>query len=164
MRVRPGAFWATERLRCFKEDIAGTAIKIVAEQTSEQDVAASLSLANDILQRFPNLDLLYGADDTYGVGVARAVQAVGKCGKVKVLFSVLGLAAEELMKAGCVDYVVAQQPALMGRIEIRLANDLINGKKIDQPMVQVPVVIVTPENLSSVDFSGMRAPKGWSPQ
>ena len=24
----PGAFWATERLRCFKEDIAGTPVKI----------------------------------------------------------------------------------------------------------------------------------------
>ena len=110
-------------------------------------MAASLSLASDILQRFPNVDLIYGADDTYGVGIARAVQATGKCGKVKVLFSVLGSAAEELMRAGCVDYVVAQQPALMGRIEIRLANDLIKGNKIEQPMVQVPVVIVTSEIL-----------------
>ena len=109
----PGAFWATDRLRCFKEDIAGTNIKIVAEQTSEQDVA-SAALASDLLQRFPNLDLLYGADDTYGVGIARAVQTAGKCGKVKVLFSVLGSAAEELMRAGCVDYVVAQQPAPWG--------------------------------------------------
>src|SRR5262249_22451562 len=26
----PGAFWATERLRCFKQDISGTSVKIVA--------------------------------------------------------------------------------------------------------------------------------------
>ena len=44
-------------------------------------MAASLSLASDILQRFPSVDLIYGADDTYGVGIARAVQAAGKCGK-----------------------------------------------------------------------------------
>lgn len=159
----PGAFWATERVKCFKEDLAGTSIKVVAEQTSEQDMAVALSLANDLLQRFPNLDLLYSADDTYGVGAARAVQAVGKCGKVKVLFAVFGPAAEEMMKAGCVDYVVALQPALMGRIEVRLANDLIKGTKIDKPIVQVPVVVVTPANLATVDRSGMQAPKGWSP-
>ena len=47
----PGAFWASDRLRCFKEDIAGSNIKIVAEQTSEQDAAVALSLANDMLQR-----------------------------------------------------------------------------------------------------------------
>jgi ribose transport system substrate-binding protein len=159
----PGAFWATERLRCFKEDIAGSNIKIAAEQTSEQDVAVALSLASDFLQRFPNLDLLYGADDTYGVGIARAVQAAGKCGKTKVDFSVLGSAAEEMMRAGCVDYVVAQQVVLIGRTAVQLADQLIKGQKPAQPMVQVPVVVVTPANLDTIDRSGMQAPKGWSP-
>lgn len=158
----PGAFWATERLRCFKQDIAGSNIKIVAEQTSEQDVATALSLANDFLQRFPKIDLLYGADDTYGVGIARAVQAAGKCGKVKVDFSVLGSAAEQMMRAGCVDYVVAQQVVLIGRTAVRLADQLIKGRKPAQPMVQVPVVVVTPANLDTIDRSGMQAPKGWS--
>jgi ABC-type sugar transport system substrate-binding protein len=159
----PGAFWATDRLRCFKEDIAGTNIKIVAEQTGEQDVAVALARASDFLQRFPNLELIYGADDTYGVGIARAVQAAGKCGKAKVLFSVLGSAAEEMMRAGCADYVVAQQPALMGRIEVRLADQLIKGQKPAEPMVQVPVIIVTRDTLDNIDRSGMQAPKGWSP-
>jgi ABC-type sugar transport system substrate-binding protein len=104
----PGAFWASDRLRCFKQDLAGGNIKIVAEQTSEQDAATALSLANDLLQRFPNVDMLYGADDTYGVGAARAAQGAQKCGKVKVLFAVLGEAAEEMMRAGCADYVVAK--------------------------------------------------------
>jgi ABC-type sugar transport system substrate-binding protein len=86
----PGAFWASDRLRCFKEDLAGGNIKIAAEQTSEQDAATALSLANDLLQRFPNVDMLYGADNTYGVGAARAAQGAQKCGKVKILFAVLG--------------------------------------------------------------------------
>jgi ribose transport system substrate-binding protein len=159
----PGAFWATDRLRCFKEDIAGSTIKVAAEQTSEQDVAVVLSLSSDFLQRFPNIDLLYGADDTYGVGIARAVQAVGKCGKIKVLFSVLGSAAEEMMRAGCADYIVAQQPVLIGRIEVRLADQLIKGQKPAEPIVQVPLIIVTRDNLDKVDRTGMQAPKGWTP-
>ncbi len=159
----PGAFWATDRLRCFKEDIAGSTIKVAAEQTSEQDVAVTLSLASDFLQRFPNLDLLYGADDTYGVGIARAVQAIGKCGKAKVLFSVLGSTAEEMMRAGCVDYVVAQQPVLIGRIEVQLADQLMRGQKPAQPIVQVPLIIVTRDNLDKIDRTGMQSPKGWTP-
>ena len=159
----PGAFWATDRLRCFKEDVATSNIKIVAEQTSEQDVAVALSLTSDFLQRFPAVDLVYGADDTYGVGIARAVQVARKCGQVKVLFSVLGAAAEEMMRAGCVDYVVAQQPALMGRMEVRLADQLIKGQKPAEPMIQVPLILVTRENLDNIDRSGMQAPKGWSP-
>jgi ribose transport system substrate-binding protein len=126
-------------------------------------VAAALSLANDFLQRFPNINLMYGADDTYGIGVARAVQGVNKCGKSKVLFAVLGEQAEEMMRAGCVDYVVAQQPVLIGRLGVRMANDLIKGQTPKEKSIEVPLFQVTPANLGSIDKSTMQAPKGWTP-
>jgi ribose transport system substrate-binding protein len=158
-----GAFWASDRLRCFKEDLAGGNIKIVAEQTSEQEPAVALSLANDFLQRFPTVDLMYGADDTYGVGAARAVQGVQKCGKVKVLFAVLGEAAEEMMRAGCADYVVAQQPVKIGRLAVVMMDALVKGKPLEKKKDEVPLVPVTPANLNSIDKATMQAPKGWTP-
>jgi ABC-type sugar transport system substrate-binding protein len=158
-----GAFWASDRLRCFKEDLAGGNIKIVAEQTSEQDPAIALSLANDFLQRFPTVDVLYGADDTYGVGAARAVQGVQKCGKVKVLFAVLGEAAEEMMRAGCADYVVAQQPVKIGRSAVDMMDALVKGKALEKKKDEVPLIPVTPANLNAIDKTGMQAPKGWTP-
>src|SRR5690606_35315548 len=33
-----GAFWSTERLKCFKDEIDGSGIEIVAEQTTDPDV------------------------------------------------------------------------------------------------------------------------------
>jgi ribose transport system substrate-binding protein len=159
----PGGFWASDRLRCFKEDIAGTNLKIVAEQTSEQDPAIALSVANDFLQRFPKVDMLYGADDTYGVGAARAAQGAQKCGKVKVMFAVLGEAAEEMMRAGCADYVVAQQPVVIGRSAIRMMDALVKGKPLEKKKDEVPLIPVTMANLNSIDKSSMQAPKGWTP-
>jgi ribose transport system substrate-binding protein len=159
----PGAFWASDRLRCFKEDLAGGNIKIVAEQTSEQDPAIALSLANDFLQRFPNVNLLYGADDTYGVGAARAAQGAQKCGKVKILFAVLGEAAEEMMRAGCADYVVAQQPVVIGRTAVQLMDAIVKGKPLAAKKVEVPLIPVTAANLNSINKTGMQAPKGWTP-
>jgi len=158
-----GAFWASDRLRCFKEDLAGGNIKIVAEQTSEQDPAIALSLASDFLQRFPQVDMLYGADDTYGVGAARAAQGARKCGKVKVLFAVLGEAAEEMMRAGCADYVVAQQPVMIGRTAVQMMDALVKSKPLPTKKVEVPLVPVTMANLNSIDKTGMQAPKGWTP-
>jgi ABC-type sugar transport system substrate-binding protein len=158
-----GAFWASDRLGCFKEDIAGSTIKIVAEQTSEQDAAVALSLANDLLQRFPNVDMLYGADDTYGVAAARAAQGAQKCGKVKVVFAVLGEAAEEMMRLGCADFVVAQQPVLIGRTAIQLADKVAKGVALDKKLVEISLVPVTKANLDSVDKPMMQAPKGWTP-
>ena len=159
----PGAFWSAERAKCFKEDLAGSNITVVAEQTSEQDPAVNLTLANDLLQRFPNISVLYGADDTYGVGAARAVQAAGKCGKVKVVFPVFGEAAEEMMRAGCVDYVVAQQPVVIGRTLVDLADRLIKNEKLEKKLVGVPLIPVTPQNVDTIDKSVMQAPKGWTP-
>jgi ribose transport system substrate-binding protein len=159
----PGAFWASDRLRCFKEDIAGSNLKIVAEQNSEQDPAIALSVANDFLQRFPQVDMLYGADDTYGVGAARAAQGAQKCGKVKVMFAVLGEAAEEMMRAGCADYVVAQQPVMIGRSAVQMMDALVKGKPLEKKKDEVPLVPVTMANLNSINKSGMQAPKGWTP-
>jgi ABC-type sugar transport system substrate-binding protein len=159
----PGAFWASDRLRCFKEDIANSNLKIVAEQTSEQDAAVALSLANDFLQRFPNVDLLYGADDTYGVGAGRAAQGAQKCGKVKVLFAVLGEAAEEIMRGGCADYVVAQQPVLIGRTAIGLVDKLVKGQPLPKKLEEIALIPVTKANLDSINKTTMQAPKGWTP-
>jgi ABC-type sugar transport system substrate-binding protein len=159
----PGAFWASDRLRCFKEDLAGGNIKIVAEQTSEQDAATALSLANDLLQRFPNVDMLYGADDTYGVGAARAAQGAQKCGKVKILFAVLGEAAEEMMRAGCADYVVAQQPVLIGRTAAEMAAKIIKGQPLTKKLDEIPLIPVTKANLDTINKTTMQAPKGWTP-
>jgi ABC-type sugar transport system substrate-binding protein len=159
----PGAFWASDRLRCFKEDIANSNLKIVAEQTSEQDAAVALSMANDFLQRFPNVDLLYGADDTYGVGAGRAAQGAQKCGKVKVLFAVLGEAAEEIMRGGCADYVVAQQPVLIGRTAIGLVDKLVKGQPLAKKLEEIALIPVTKANLDSINKTTMQAPKGWTP-
>jgi ribose transport system substrate-binding protein len=159
----PGAFWASDRLRCFKQDLAGGNIKIIAEQTSEQDPAVALSLANDFLQRFPDVNVLYGADDTYGVGAARAAQGAQKCGKVKILFAVLGEAAEEMMRAGCADYVVAQQPVVIGRTAVQLMDAVVKGKPLPSKSVEVPLIPVTMANLDSINKTGMQAPKGWTP-
>jgi ABC-type sugar transport system substrate-binding protein len=159
----PGAFWASDRLRCFKQDLAGGNIKIVAEQTSEQDAATALSLANDLLQRFPNVDMLYGADDTYGVGAARAAQGARKCGKVKILFAVLGEAAEEMMRAGCADYVVAQQPVLIGRTAAEMAAKIIKGQPLAKKLDEIPLIPVTKANLDTINKTTMQAPKGWTP-
>lgn len=158
-----GAFWSEERWRCFKKAIAGSNIKIVAEQTSQQDAATALSLASDFLQRFPKVNLLYGADDTYGVGAARAVQQAGRCGKTKVLMAVLGEAAAELMKAGCADYVVAQKTVLIGRTAVRLADELAHGKKPNPSLIEIPTIAVTPANINAIDLSVIRQPKGWTP-
>lgn len=68
-----------------------------------------------------------------------------------------------MMKAGCADYVVAQQPVLIGRLAAQMADELIKGKQPSQKSIEVPLFAVTPANLGSVNKTNMQAPKGWTP-
>lgn len=158
-----GAHWSTRRLQCFKEEIRGSGIKIVAEQTSAPSVAAGLSIATDFLERFPKVDVIYGADDTVGNGAAKAVQAAKLCGKVKVLTAVLGAQSEQLLRDGCISYDVALQPVLIGRDAVKIAVQTLNGHKPAQTEVNIPNVAITPANIGTVDKSTLQAPKGWRP-
>jgi ABC-type sugar transport system substrate-binding protein len=158
-----GAFWSTERLRCFKRDIAGSGIRAVAEQATDPSVATGLSTATDFLQRFPKLNLIYGADDTVGDGAAQAVQAANKCGSTQVLTAVFGEQAQQLMASGCISYDVALQPTLIGRQATQLAVGLKGGPRPAQTEVNVPTLAITPDNMRTVDTSTIRAPKGWKP-
>jgi len=157
-----GGFWAVDRWECFKDALADN-IEIVAEQTSEPDSAVGLALAADFLQRFPDVDLLYGADDTIGVGAARAVQENNQCEEVDVLLAVLGEQAEELLVQGCVDHVVAQQTTLIGRDTVRIADGFIKGNPLAEPFISVPLVDVNRENVDDLDVSTIRQPEGWTP-
>jgi ABC-type sugar transport system substrate-binding protein len=158
-----GASWSGDRLVCFKEEIDGTGINIVAEKTSDPAIEQGVTIATDFLQRYPDLNLIYGADDTVGVGAAQAVKASNLCGKTLILMAVLGRQAEDLMREDCVQYVVAQQTVEIGRIAVQTADKLIKGEELSETNIAVPLVPVTPENLDEVDLEKLREPDGYKP-
>lgn len=158
-----GAYWASDRVRCFKEELEGTNIEVVAEINGEQDIAVALGQANDILQRFPDISMLYAVGDTMGAGAARAVQQIGQCDDIKVLIAVLSGPVEELMKQGCIDFVVAQKPVKIARDAVILADGLINGTEEFGQVIKVPSDPVTPETLADVNLDDIRQPDDWRP-
>ena len=157
-----GAFWTETRWKCFMDTLQGSNIQIVAQQSSEPDVAQGLRIASDFLQRYPNLNLMYGVDDTVGTGAAQAIQQANKCGKVQVVTAILGTEAERLMKAGCIQYLVAQQVVKIGRNSVDAAIKLLKHQTIPS-IEQIPDIVVTPANVSGLDISTIRNPAGWTP-
>jgi ribose transport system substrate-binding protein len=158
-----GAFWASGRTDCFVETVEKNGFEVVAKLNGEQDIAVALSQGNDILQRFPDVDMIYAVGDTTGAGAARAVQQAGKCGDVKVVIAVLSEPVEELMKQGCIQFVVGQKPVAIARGAVTLADGIINGTEERGQIISIPNDLVTPENLATIDIDNIRQPKGWRP-
>ena len=119
-------------------------------------------LAEDILQRNPDLDLFYGVDDTVGVGAAQAVKQGPGCDSVQIVTAILGPTAEELLREGCIDYLVAQQTVNIGRDSVATLVRAIEGGSVEEN-VDVPNVVVTPDTIESLDKSGIQPPEGWRP-
>jgi ribose transport system substrate-binding protein len=157
-----GAFWAESRFECFKKELEGSGIEIVAEQASEQTITEGLRISEDFLQRFPDLNLVYGADDTFGVGAAQAIQEGPGCEKVQVVTAILSADAERLLEEGCIDFLVAQQVVEIGRQAVQAAVKAIDGGEVP-PLTEIENVKVTPDTLGDVDMSTIRQPEGWKP-
>jgi len=60
-------------------------IKIVAEVDEKSDPAYGLTVATQLLQAQPDLDMIIGVDATAGAATARALKETGKAGKIKVV-------------------------------------------------------------------------------
>jgi len=159
----PGAVWTTERWKCFQQDIEGAGIDIVAEQSSEPAVERGVAIASDFLQRYPDVDLIYGADDTVGVGAAQAVQEADRCGETMVLTAVFGRQAEQLMKAGCISFIAALPTVAIGRRSVQEAHKLIQGQEPESDVISIPLVPVTEENVDTVDIADLREPDDYQP-
>ena len=60
-------------------------IKVVAEVDEKSDPAYGLTVATQLLQAQPDLDMIIGVDATAGAATARALKETGKAGKIKVV-------------------------------------------------------------------------------
>jgi ribose transport system substrate-binding protein len=157
-----GTSWTVDRWNCFKKALKRTNIKIVAQQWSDPSVSEGLRIAQDMLQRNPGIQVIYGADDTVGVGAVRAVQQGPGCSKVKVVTSVLDATSEPLVRNGCIAALVAQQVVTVGKLSVDTLITVLHKQKVAK-VVEVPNIVVTPQNIKTLKRGTIQAPKGWKP-
>src|SRR5512143_135105 len=75
-----------QRAQGYKDEFkAFPDIKIVAEVDEKSDPAYGLTVATQLLQAQPDLDMIIGVDATAGAATARALKETGKAGKIKVV-------------------------------------------------------------------------------
>jgi ABC-type sugar transport system substrate-binding protein len=164
LRGPAGTSWANFRGEGFKKRIAELApgIKILGEQYSQNTPADGLRLMKDFMQTFPQIDGVYNDTDMLGIGSAQAIRAAGKAGQIVVTATDLQVDAEKLMREGVLTASVLQESVIIGRWCIRASINQPEKRPVPKQL-WTPIVLVSKENLSQVDFRGLRAPEGWKP-
>lgn len=130
-------------------------IKILSkDQNAEGSREGGLRVMSDLLTTFPKIDAVFAINDPTGVGVDLAANQVRR----KEFFIVGVDGAPEAIKAiATPDSLYAatatQNPRGMAQKAVQVGNDILHGKKPEQPNILLPVQLITRDNVSTA--------KGW---
>lgn len=124
---------------------------IVASISAEWDQLKAMNVTADILQREPELDVIYAANDTMALGAVEAVRNAGKADHIKIIGVDGTTDAVKAIKKGRLTASVAQLPYLMGKRAVELAILSGEGKKVDQVEITPTPVLTQDLIIKNVD-------------
>ncbi|HIK14260.1 MAG TPA: ABC transporter substrate-binding protein [Leptolyngbyaceae cyanobacterium M33_DOE_097] len=130
-------------------------IKILSkDQNAEGSRDGGLRVMSDLLTAFPKIDAVFAINDPSAVGAELAARQAKRDE-----FFIVGVdGAPEATQAiadpnSLVVATAAQDPLGMTRRAVQVGNDILNGKRPENPNILIPVKLITRENVGQY--------KGW---
>lgn len=119
-------------------------IEIVANQSGESTREKGMEVAENILEKNPDLDAIFGTNDMMALGAVQAIQAKN-LDTIVVGFDATEEACNAMKEGSPMKASVAQQPQLLGETVLESLVNYINGEDVE-PEIKVEVKLVTEEN------------------
>jgi ribose transport system substrate-binding protein len=145
---KPGQTGVAERTSGAEEVIAasGKDIEIIDAQPADWMKDKALTVMQDFLTRYPELDFVYALDDPMALGALEAIKASGRQDEIKV-FGVGGFKeACDALKNNEM-YGTALHPSyLVGVYSVRAAYDAVNDRVLPD-VLNAPTGAITPDNV-----------------
>jgi len=142
----PGQQTADDRLKGVKEVLAKNPGIQVISQTGKWTLDEGRNVAENTLQRWPDLNAILCIGGEMALGAAEAVKAADKEGKIIISSMDVYPAQVAAVKAGKVHYTISQAPQDQAYWSVVAAIRALNGEKVPQE-IRTPVVVVTKENV-----------------
>jgi len=130
----PGASAAIDRKKGFDEVIKKSGVKLLTSQTAEFNRAKGQSVMEGLIQKYPNFDAVFGANDEMIIGAVEALAAAGIKGKVTIGFDATP-DAFQYMKEGKLGATIDQFPGKQAGEALKYLVDYVKAKK--KPAKQV---------------------------
>ncbi len=129
-------------------------MKALPTQWTDADTTKSMNITTDELTGHPDLAGIFNACAA-SAGDAEAVKAKGLAGKVKIVAFDPSPEVLPLFEEGTIQGIVSQDPYQMGYQGVAAIDDFINGKKIENPTVELKPVLITPENYNTPEVKAL---------
>jgi ribose transport system substrate-binding protein len=124
----PGASAAIDRKTGFDEVMKKSNVKILVSQTAEFNRAKGQSVMESLIQKYPNFDAVFGANDEMIIGAVEALSAAGIKNKVTIGFDATP-DAYQYMKEGKLGATIDQFPGKQAGQALKYLVDFVNSKK-----------------------------------
>jgi len=150
-----GTTAATDREKGFSDEIAKYPdIKVVARQEGAFDQEKSLNAMTDILQKFPQIDAVFGANDDNTVGAEKAIdnanryKPLGDKDHIMVIGADGTAQALSAIRAGKQDATISQNPIEMAAKALSFIMDY-QAKKDVPANYAWPTLLIDKSNIDS---------------
>lgn len=128
---KPGISSTDQRMEGFLEEMKKyPKIRVLTTQYNENDANKATAHVAAVLARTPELAGIFGVNTFSGKGAAEGIKKAGASGKIKVVVFDAVPGIDKDLKSGLIDIVIAQKPAEIGYTGVKLAAQLIRGKRI----------------------------------
>jgi ribose transport system substrate-binding protein len=150
---KAGQTGVMERTQGFKDAVAaacpGGGITYLAEQYANWAKDEAVTVMQDFLTRYPNIDAVYALDDYMAVGALQSIDAAGMKGKIKV-YGVGGTKEGcQAIKDGDMQGSAFHFSYLVGVYTARAAWDVAHGRPLT-PFIEVPTLPLDRNNVDAV--------------
>ena len=145
---KPGQSGVAERIQGAKDALEGTGIEFIAEQPAEWSKDKALTVMQDFLTRYPDLNGVYALDDPMALGALQAIKAAGRDDLLGKVFGVNGnKEACDAIANGEMGGTALQLSYLVGVYSIRAGWDVTHDRIVDD-IIAAPTVGLTKDNLA----------------
>ncbi|MEE4665256.1 sugar ABC transporter substrate-binding protein [Pseudomonas alliivorans] len=137
-----------DRAKGFSEGLAKfPGLKVVAEQPAEWAQDRGFAVAQDMLQRDPNITVFFGRADAMALGAAQAVKVANLEQPVTIVGFDGDVAGLKAVANGTLSATITQQAQKMGRLALDSAIALKEGKTVPKEQLQ-EAILTTKENVA----------------
>lgn len=141
-----GSSTAVEREQGFRQGLGDAADQIVDVVFCESSYELAYKVTVDMLERYPEMNMIAGLNEYSAVGAARAVVKLGLSDQIHMVGFDSSQEEIQFLEAGVFDAIVIQKPFNMGYLAIETAAKAVRGQKVETN-VDSGSELITKENM-----------------
>lgn len=152
-----GVSTAVEREQGFREGLGDYADNIVDVVYCNSLYEKSYELTNELMEKYPDLELIAGMNEYSAVGVGRAVRDAGAKDQIAVVGVDCSQEAINLMEMGVYKGIIVQKAFRMGYMAVEETIHMCNGDAVENN-IDSGCELVTPESMYDSDIERLIFP------